>query len=222
MWVLWCALNDIIMWVTCLILVSKGMESTNKDFNSHRIQFTCKNLAGLPLFNGSSCWFGVASEVNIWFVSLNPFLSFMHLRLFGFIFSFEFVLMIFDIIEKMLCIRPKHDFWRQNECSRISLMRVPYTKKSCDFFLLSLDCRKIGTQHLDNVATNFYRTTPMCAVTVSGDTNCYSNKIEWKTAEQLTVKSHQCSIWAHRLYCISCHSQRRSNESTFFMIFDIL
>lgn len=178
----------------------RGYESTNKDMNSHRIQFTCKNLAGLPLFNGSCCALVqclFTSEVNIWLVSLNPFLSSKHLLSVSFFVSFfllffcsvEFVLMIFDIIEKMLCIRPKHDFWQQNECIQISLARVPCTEKNRTFFfvLLSLECRKIGTQHLDNVATNFNRTTPMCAVTVSGNTNCYSNKIEWKITKQLIL-----------------------------------
>lgn len=62
------------------------------------------------------------SEVNIWFVSLNPILSSKHLLFWCFLalspsLLFAFVLMISNIT-KNLCIEPKHNFqirWRQKK-----------------------------------------------------------------------------------------------------------
>lgn len=121
-----------------------------------------KTLFGLPLFNGDQC--SVFStcilhvEVNIRLVSLNPFLSTKHLfclspsfplhRLFRLSFSFEFVLMIFDITEN-LCIRPKHDYSpNKKKTAILPLPTAPLLNEKKNRTLFSLfDCRKIGTQH---------------------------------------------------------------------------
>lgn len=77
------------------------------------------------------------------------------------------------------------------------------------FFCWYFDCRKIGTHSiLDNAATNFDRTTHQGAVTVSGDTDCYSNKIEWKTAgirndwPRIEMNEIVCDVLCHLLYKI--------------------
>lgn len=84
-------------------------------------------------------------------------------------------------------------------------------KKSQMLFMrLSFDCRKIDTQHLDNAATNFDRTTHMGAVTVSGNTHCYSNKIEWQTID------------CRRPAANASYEAHATRRCLVFMIFDIL